>query len=456
MRGAQDAARISGPYMMYRAKALVKKFTSAARLEDRARSEKQTQEIAMAAVQGFILVAAALLAIPTIGATGPAAVTAAATSVGASIVSSSYVATMGVAKNLMPDGTPDYTNMVLDMYTGTMADVIHVRETNFANMFRDLLKGEPLHNGDTIDDFLTAEEFLGLDPDLVPFLQKREKQLMFAAGINMVWLFERPYILDVDTPNGCENDMRGPRENRICLPEFPNRSFWLYSIGRGRENDLLYTRQEMVTGPTNFHAFDEEHEKTHSITREDILRSALVVHRNQLQTSITNRNITQIIAALEKETIGSWGDDDPVLNSEKVRNVGKVPGMFMIPICRNPGGEAISSVWSNGGRNYPCMCGEFPWRTTATDYWHIDKDETLRFLELSGFKFSEDWEDYCSNHNKCNKREDIDFYSMLDATRYPGDPPVASWIQHPYRECLRVKDHYDHGYPEKDYLDEPY
>ncbi|KAF1976872.1 hypothetical protein BU23DRAFT_551306 [Bimuria novae-zelandiae CBS 107.79] len=43
-------------------------------------------------------------------------------------------------------------------------------------------------------------------------------------------------------------------------------------------------------------------------------------------------------------------------------NLGQVPGAFKLPICRNPGGEAISSVWSNKGRNFPCKCGEVPWK----------------------------------------------------------------------------------------------
>jgi hypothetical protein len=65
-------------------------------------------------------------------------------------------------------------------------------------------------------------------------------------------------------------------------------------------------------------------------------------------------------------------------NSTKgnIDHLGKVPGAFSVPICRNLGGESISIVHSRKSPNYPCMCGEFGWKKG----WSLWRDETPDFL----------------------------------------------------------------------------
>ncbi|KAF2691999.1 hypothetical protein K458DRAFT_381828 [Lentithecium fluviatile CBS 122367] len=114
-----------------------------------------------------------------------------------------------------------------------------------------------------------------------------------------------------------------------------------------------------------------------------------------------------------------------------------------VSVCRNPDGEAISSVHAKKARNYPCMYGEFGWKSG----WSLGADETRQFLELMGFKFSEDREDYCSDHNHCHgaKHQDWNFVAG------PGDPPIPKKMKHPFRKCTEPKKHETMSNPMKDF-----
>jgi hypothetical protein len=81
------------------------------------------------------------------------------------------------------------------------------------------------------------------------------------------------------------------------------------------------------------------------------------------------------------------------------------------------------------------MCGDgFTWDRG----WTQDKGETERFLELTGFMFSEDWEDYCSDHNKCKGQNDINWYTLFTVKRYKGDPEIPYKLKHPFNRTLRA------------------
>jgi hypothetical protein len=142
-------------------------------------------------------------------------------------------------------------------------------------------------------------------------------------------------------------------------------------------------------------------------------------------------------------------------------NAGTLPGVFNIAVCRNPGGEAISSVWHDTARNYPCMCGPFLWSG-----WRRELDETWRFLRKSGLYASEvsecagngqrcvlhlltllqDFEDYCSDHNHCKGQNNINWDFKPD----PGMPPRAKHLKHPFKKCKEPKQHTTWGSPHMD------
>lgn len=130
---------------------------------------------------------------------------------------------------------------------------------------------------------------------------------------------------------------------------------------------------------------------------------------------------------------------------EKTKHIGSVPGAFSIPILRNPGGEAISSVGKDKSRNYTCMSGEFSWESG----WSIEKNTTLQFLKRSGFMYSEDWEDYCPGHNGCEVENIIDWHADINAFRKHGDPEIPKKLKHPFKKCTSPKSHDHQGTPNK-------
>lgn len=246
-----------------------------------------------------------------------------------------------------------------------------------------------------------------------------------------------------DAPGGCDLEWRGPWQNRVCLPEEPTSSFWLYGIGQEMENDKGGHKQGDVRGPTGFHDFEVCNRlgPTHDITLQDIVRSSLFVYRNKLEDAITNIDTWEIESVFNRENRKA-GKGEPL---------GQIPGAFSIPICRNPGGEAISSVHTKASRNYPCMCGNFGW---TDGRWRESLDETPDFLVKTGLMFSEDWEDYCSDNNKCFGANNIDLHGDLDSLRSKGDPPIPKQLKHNFKTCKKQWHNNPAGKPYMDYRED--
>lgn len=62
--------------------------------------------------------------------------------------------------------------------------------------------------------------------------------------LNFFWNLERAYIVMADTDN-CETHYAGPRSARVCLPEYPNYSFWVWHLGFLTEGMPGETPQEL-------------------------------------------------------------------------------------------------------------------------------------------------------------------------------------------------------------------
>ncbi|CAN9246248.1 unnamed protein product [Alternaria alternata] len=118
---------------------------------------------------------------------------------------------------------------------------------------------------------------------------------------------------------------------------------------------------------------------------QDLVDVIAVVPQDNLQDAIRNRDYHTISEAAKRDR--AMG-----------KNLGKVPGGFNLPICVNPGGEAISSDWDKRARNYPCMCGNFGWNDGT---WTYQADETETFLVHTGLMYSEDWERFCHRNGEC-------------------------------------------------------
>ncbi|KAH7073297.1 hypothetical protein FB567DRAFT_428776, partial [Paraphoma chrysanthemicola] len=403
-------------------------------------------KVATTAAGAFILLAAGALGVSPFFAAG--ATSMAVAGVALNMASAGYIGTVGLVNTASLGGLIRIQSDLTHQIQGSMNEILHIRSGSIDNDMRDLMIGNLNNGAMDITDVLLDKDFLAPDPNLQTLFRDKEEQYLFATTVNSVWRFDRPYIVEADavTGIGCTDDLRGHSAYRVCLPERPYKSFWLYAIDQGRENDKGKNDQAQVSGPTGFRHFDYARAATYNITKEDIVRSSLFVHKHKLDNGMDLPLIGKAFRSegvklpkLQKAMDRVLPDQDTEVKAPE--HLGLVPGAFTIPICRNPGGEAISSVHKDKARNYPCMCGEFSWKKG----WSIEKDETKRFLHLTGFKYSEDWEDYCSDHNHCKGQNNIDWHSEFNSMRREGDPQIPEKLKHPFRKCKEPKKHNDYG-----------
>lgn len=237
---------------------------------------------------------------------------------------------------------------------------------------------------------------------------------------------EPVYILDTNENfrASCENDRRGPARNKVCLPERPGHVYWLYSM-------LEATRD--IASPPGLKTLLDNPERFSNITKEDIVRSSLWVAENKLEDVVRPYRVTTVPGA------------DHMLYEKSSKNGGSLPGAFTVPICRNPTGEAISSVWSKTGRNYPCRCGNIMnWQSKG--YTYTGLEESKFFYEQTGFYASEEFEDECENHMKCKGENDHDWHFNIPE----GYPPKAKGMKHVWKRCKKLHAHHYDGNPDQD------
>ncbi len=206
-----------------------------------------------------------------------------------------------------------------------------------------------------------------------------------------------------------------------------------------------------VAAPAGLRKLYENGARYFGITSYDIVRSSLWVHENRLQNQLRNFG----------RPFESW-------KTKNYKYAGTLPGAFTIPICRNPLGEAISSVWTSTvsprhpsstythdrspfpwyaltclqSKNYPCRCGEIDWETKQLT---AGLPETKAFYELSMLYASEQFEDYCDSKNNCNENYDYDWTFTIQQ----GYPPQTKHLKHAWDKC-EGRGHKTLGFPKKD------
>ncbi|CAN9417814.1 unnamed protein product [Alternaria alternata] len=185
---------------------------------------------------------------------------------------------------------------------------------------------------------------------------------------------EGVYIVESLTPSGqnCDQDNRGPRSNKVCLEERPNRSYWTYAMSN---YDDKKTRSppgwEFLTSEEGFHGLYET----------DVVRSALwrgevwYPHRDK-QEELGCRDEPTAPEPPEVYAEGVNATSPSELNPTNdlapgaiphLTDYGNVPDGFDIPICHSWLGEAISDVNSTKNNNAPCQC-DGPNSTDATSW----------------------------------------------------------------------------------------
>ncbi|KAJ4362204.1 hypothetical protein N0V95_001448 [Ascochyta clinopodiicola] len=411
--------------ILHRSDQIVEEFSSAPRIEQAMKDELKREHLGMAVGTSLGLVVAGgfgFMAGP-----GGAAV---------GLVVNTYVALVGALNEFRAN--PDFVDDLKESFKGDLGDILFKAQRSIDLELKHLMIGANNTQNRSLIDLLADSDFLEPYPELAEDLNNHFGRVVTGTAQNKMWEFHRAYILLVNNPGGCENDktqyVRGPTEYLVCLPEHPELGFWLYSIDRSEEDDSFKDDQALVRGPTGFWRLEGGSEYF-GLTLQDVVRSSYHVHLEDL---------------VKKK--GESIEMDPLSIDTSIRSpnetLGRVPRIFTIPICRNPGGEAISGVLSKKGRNYPCMCGETGWDDGR---WTEEIDETPTFLLRSGFAFSEDWEDYCSDHNYCKGENSIDLKAWLNARRSPDDPEIPRKLRHNFKECHKRRDSRKYpGSPSKD------
>ncbi|KAI4906435.1 hypothetical protein J4E90_010509 [Alternaria incomplexa] len=413
---------------------LVARYSAASRISTQIQQEKndhkRQEKLGMAAVSALLMMAGGALAIPGfIGLDKTAAPSM------VNMASSTYISVIGTINNARADPVklPDSVEAVI---RSSLNDFRHHSMISIAHESKQLMEGDKNNHGQDLLSLMQGQDFFRRDGNIQEDIMKMAERVFKHAVINALWQWERPFIVDADVPTGaCEVDFRGPTENRVCLPERPDHSYWIYALDISQENDPGKNHKALIHGPTGYRNFFEGHNSdVYGATLKDVVRSSLAVHEHNLYDALQTADFQTVQSALGQAM--NWGNGQFNLM-----------GAYTLAIARNPRGEAISSVWSTHGRNFPCMVGEFGWNDNTYNPY---QDQTFNFLVRSGLMFSEDWENLCHNEGHCKGDNDVDWHSRLDALRKPGDPPIPGSLKHPFRKCKQKTKH-DYGNPSSDF-----
>ncbi|CAN9195413.1 unnamed protein product [Alternaria alternata] len=234
--------------------------------------------------------------------------------------------------------------------------------------------GYETHNGHNIVDLFEKDFFFGANVYFRAWIQYVIGMKSYATIISALWKTEGVYIVESLTPSGqnCDQDNRGPRSNKVCLEERPNRSYWTYAMSN---YDDKKTRSppgwEFLTSEEGFHGLYET----------DVVRSALwrgevwYPHRDK-QEELGCRDEPTAPEPPEVYAEGVNATSPSELNPTNdlapgaiphLTDYGNVPDGFDIPICHSWLGEAISDVNSTKNNNAPCQC-DGPNSTDATSW----------------------------------------------------------------------------------------
>jgi len=225
----------------------------------------------------------------------------------------------------------------------------------------------------TFSSILGTGEWWGDSLALTAEFQAAAEREFYAQTLATLWGLSRVYMVLSNAPDGCTNDDRGALEVRICLPEYPKKVLYIYSLGYEREKDI--SGEILVQAPPGIQVLDGI--KMGGLTKEDLARAALFTYQIQRGEKFEDPALYDRLMQLDYRTPS-----------------GRISPK-QIPICFSPNGESISSINEQFGRNYPCMCGDFSW-----DDWSKEKDESHAFLNKTGLYMSSDFSTYCLGPSK--------------------------------------------------------
>jgi hypothetical protein len=240
---------------------------------------------------------------------------------------------------------------------------------------------------------------------LTPDFETQLRYLWTASAIGTMWSTENTYIIASDVGDGgCEADGRGHPSLKACLSEYPDKVFYTFFETNAREgiNDRALMRgppgHDMLKEATNF-------------TITDVVRASMATFE-QFQ----NKDSGSLKGVTGFQTL--FGNASAMGNGG-----GSARGLSNLPVCYTPGGEAITSINSKEGLNYPCICSTFgsgsrgqrdelteeeeyqsqndtklSKRTESGGTWTGDVQATHDFLVVSGIYNSGDYRQFCQRN----------------------------------------------------------
>ena len=145
-----------------------------------------------------------------------------------------YVSISSGVRESKPD--QNLVNDLRSAFRSDLSDVFSKAKNGIEIEHADLMRSGAKNSLDqTIVDVMRISEWYGpSDYNLYQDLADYISRVTMGVAINILWEFDNAYFVQVDYPYGCEAEKHsetphGPRDYLVCLPELPDKGFWLYS-----------------------------------------------------------------------------------------------------------------------------------------------------------------------------------------------------------------------------------
>ncbi|KAI0608068.1 hypothetical protein TUN205_07684 [Pyrenophora tritici-repentis] len=228
-----------------------------------------------------------------------------------------------------------------------------------------------------------------------------------ALIINTLWRFEGVFIVEsMADQNDCSLDNRGPPENKVCLEERPDHSYWIQAI--------THYDDEKIREPPSMQLLKGK-EEFHGIHLSDVVRSSFWWE--------------EIVDPRQGDPEKRSSDGNPKTDIQLLTDYGNVPGEFHLPICRSWFGEAITAIDTKKGINAPRQC-DAPNKADAAK-WGSSNQWTMFYTQKAirvgnWYNFG-NYGKMCRGEHKCSKGGSWETILELQADDKPVKGMEEAW-----------------------------
>ncbi|KAI4658712.1 uncharacterized protein J4E79_006470 [Alternaria viburni] len=313
-----------------------------------------------------------------------------------------------------------------------------------------LALGGRSRDGHNIVDLYDKDFFYGANVDFRAYVDFVVGMRTYATIISALWKTEGVYVVETWTKEGgdCDRDNRGPAENKICLPERPDISYWVYAMTNYKDKkNRSPPGWEYLTSDEGFHGLFASDVVRAALWQEEVYwpeREKEERERNSTASGTcpsNNNDLLQDSPALEPVNLDGKGRPDtnvthslgsnstlPPGARKRLDDYGNAPNAFDIAVCRSWMGEAISSTKSTDHNNAPCLCD--PINPIYAASWEAPTNWTMaatkKFIKDSGLY------NFDSFGKKCHDcdRMDVSWKALLelDDEEEPAKHMKKAWL----------------------------